>query len=203
MVVGLTILSGYLQGNMSRRWEVPADMLAIGKALERFPSQVGPWQVVSNEALSETVTQVLECTGYVLRNYTNPETGETVSLGLLLGPSGPMAIHTPDICYSSQAYDRVDEPKQVKIAGKNGLEGEFWAQTFKAKSVDGELLRVRYAWRADGIWHATEGARLALARYPYLYKVQVAAPLSDLADDNDAGYRFLQDFLAVAQTELK
>lgn len=203
LIVGLTILSGYVQGKMSRRWGIPLDIVAMGKDLENLPDKVGPWQLVSTSKLSDAVAGVLECTGYALRNYTNPETGETVSIGLLLGPSGPMSVHTPDICYSSQAYDQLDRPKQVTVAGANGEQGRFWAQTFKAKSLNGELLRVYYAWRAGGAWQAFAGGRLETARYPYLYKVQVVAPLADPASNNDPAESFLRDFLAVAEEHLK
>lgn len=203
LIVGLTILSGYVQGKMSRRWGISLDLVAMGKALDKFPDKIGPWQLVSTDRLSDVVAGVLECTGYALRNYANSETGETVSIGLLIGPSGPMSVHTPDICYSSQAYDKLDEPKQVAIAGANGEQGQFWAQTFKAKSLEGELLRVYHAWRAGGAWQAFEGGRFETARYPYLYKVQVAAPLADPASDNDPAQSFLRDFLTVAKNELK
>jgi hypothetical protein len=203
LIVGLTILSGYLQGKMSRRWGESVDILAMGRALESFPEQIGPWQLESSDKLEEPVEKVLECAGYLVRGYRNPETGETLNLALLLGPSGPMSVHSPDVCYSAQAYDRIDEPHQVTIAGKNGENGEFWAQTFEAKDVNGELLRVYYAWRAGGRWTAAKGARLSLAKHSYLYKVQVAAPILDAGSESDPAGRFLQDFLAVAQEELR
>ena len=203
LIIVLTILSGYIQGKMSRRWGISLDMVAMGNALDKFPEKIGPWQLVSNDKLKDYVVKMLECTGYVLRNYANSETGETISVGLLLGPSGPMTVHTPDVCYSSQAYERIDEVKQVEITGSGGEEGQFWTQTFKANSLDGELLRVYYAWRADGPWQAFEGGRFETARFPYLYKVQVAGPIADPASDSDPAKSFLREFITVAKTELK
>lgn len=203
LIVGLTILSGYVQGKMSRRWGISLDLVAMGKALDKFPDKIGPWQLVSTDKLSDDVVTMLECTGHVLRVYANPETGETVTFALLVGPSMPMVVHTPDICYSSQAYNRLDDPKQVKITGSGGEEGEFWTQTFKANDLQGELLRVYYGWLGGGAWRATENARFHLARYPYLYKIQVVTPLADSASDNDPAKNFLRDFLTVAKKELK
>ena len=200
IVLALTLLSGVIQGTMSDRWGPPEEMLAAAGKLEDIPSEFGSWSAKSSSELSDSVVDMLECAGYILREYVNEETGESVQVGLLLGPSGSISVHTPDICFSSRDYE-IHQKRQRVTVQTNGTDHEFWAMTFQSKDLDAEMLRVYYAWTPDQEWSAPEEPRFTFASRPFLHKLQLASPLPPGAnlEASDPCRNFLEDFLPVAK----
>ena len=181
-VMALTLAGGVLEGRIRNRWGPSETMLAAAQKLEDVPHQFGGpgndrWQLQSSETMNPYVIEMLECTGYIVRTYANPRTGESVSLFVIVGPAGPIAVHTPEICYSSQNYKSRDPRKRVAIADAQGQDDQFWALTFKTKDVREDLLRVYYAWSTGNRWSAPNDARFAFAGWPYLYKIQLSSHL--------------------------
>ena len=90
-------------------------MRAAAARLEAFPAilEIGS----SNRPLqmSTAVIEMLQCAGYISRVYVNQLTGENVRVALLLGPPGPIAVHTPEICFSAQDYRQEESRKRVAI----------------------------------------------------------------------------------------
>lgn len=197
LVAGLTLASGAIQGWMSNRWGTPADMLAAATRLEGVPTQFGDWQFRSSDELTDPVRQELECTGYILHDYANQETGETVKVSVLLGPSGPMSIHMPEICYSGVDYTPLGDPQRTVVAVPEHKDQEFWCQKFRSNHLRGEKLSVWYAWSTGGDWSAPENPRFSYADQPYLYKIQLAAPVAPEAgdDSSDTCQDFLREFI--------
>ena len=75
---------------------------AIAAKLEELPTEFGDWQLVENQELPESAQNQLHCYGYTLQVYDNTKTGGRVTVAVLFGPRGPIAVHTPEICYSGQ-----------------------------------------------------------------------------------------------------
>lgn len=197
----LTLGAGILHGRLRHRWGPDKYLREAGQRLAEFPDQVGPWTLVSREELPAETLAMLHCSASLLRSYINQETGETVIVTVLQGPSGPISVHTPEICYSSRAY-RVSEPRSVvklDVAGERP--SEFWALTFRSKDVDESLLRVHYGWTTDGVWQAPASARWSYAGYPYLYKIQLASLPRDLSA-HDPCASFLRDFIPVLRRQV-
>ena len=203
VVVVLTLLSGVIQGRMSNRWGPTRDALAAAKKLNDIPSQFGNWRLTSSDEITQSTLRMLECAGYVLRTYENQETGETVRMTVLLGPSGPMSVHTPEICYSSRDYTIHETRHQVPIE-IDGSSESFWALTFQANSLDADMLRVYYAWNPGDHWSAPDDPRFAFADRPFLYKIELASSLPPGADPEaaDPCHRFLKDFVPLAKPHL-
>jgi hypothetical protein len=203
LVVVLTVLSGVIQGRMSNRWGPPRAVLAAAEKLDDIPSQFGDWRLTSSDEIIQSTLKMLECTGYILRTYENQATGEAVRMSVLLGPSGPMSVHTPEICYSSRDYTVHEERHQVPIE-IDGSSESFWALTFQSNSLDADMLRVYYAWNAGDRWSAPEDPRFAFADRPFLYKIQLASQLPPGADLEavDPCHKFLKDFVPLARSYL-
>ncbi|MGA2030683.1 MAG: exosortase-associated EpsI family protein [Thermoguttaceae bacterium] len=206
VVAALTLVSGMLQGRIRNRWGPSEAMRAAAQRLQDVPRRFGGpqndrWQLHSAETMSEDTLEMLECTGYFVRKYANQRTGEVVSVFVILGPAGPIAVHTPEICYSSRNYKSRDTRERVAIPHAKGPEDQFWALTFKSKSVQGDLLRVYYAWSTGERWSAPNDARFAFAGWPYLYKVQLSSSLPEGADlkTADTCREFLKDFAPVVR----
>lgn len=197
----LTIVTGMVQGRMSNRWGPSETMYNAAKQLEKLPAQFGNWRLLTSQEMSEDVINQLECAGYINRTYTNRQTGETVNMALIIGPAGPTAVHTPEICYSSRAHKQLAPRECVTLFGGSNQEDKFWSLTFRSTGVNADLLQVCYAWSTGDRWLAAGNPRFSLAGQPYLYKIQLASRLPFYADlkANDPCKNFLQDFLPVAK----
>ncbi len=202
VLVALTLLSGVLHGRMSNRWGQTSKLAEAGVLLADLPSIIGDWQQVgTSHELSGEAAAALECSGYVIRNYVHRDTREIVTVGLIVGPAGPMSVHTPEVCYSSREYHLIAGPERQTLKTPDGLQHEFWRTTHRSIRLEGSALLVYYGWNDGSRWTAADHPRLAYAGKPLLYKLQLAVPvpLADSPDREDAGMRFLRDFLPVAK----
>jgi hypothetical protein len=134
------------------------------------------------------------CAGYVNRTYVNQKTGGEVSLAIIVGPAGPTAVHTPEICYSSQAYSQETPRKAITFADPAGEQHSLWRLTFRSNDPAAEQLCVHYAWTADGRWQASESPRFEFAGKTMLYKIQMASPVPPgKIEDTNPSKQFLED----------
>jgi hypothetical protein len=194
-----TLAGAAIQGRLSRRWGGAMDLTKLAKRLQELPADVGPWHMRESKPLEPAAKTVLECAGYVGRVYENRQTGEMVTMAVLLGPAGPISVHTPDVCYSSQEYSIHDDPERTTFTRKDAADDQLWKTTLRSTRLEGGYLRVYYGWNGGRTWSAPYDARFAFLGQPYLYKIQVAAPLSSLPDEKvaDPGFRFITALLPV------
>lgn len=200
----LTLLSGILHGRMTNRWGLSDSMSAAARNVEQLPANFGHWRGAGDEPLSDNVVKILECAGYMLRTYVNEATGEQVKAAVLTGPSGTMAVHTPELCYSSRNYTLDGQRTVVEIPRADGAADSFWTVIFRGNDVNAQSLRVYYAWSTGDRWAAAEDPRFSLAGSPAAYKIQVAAmvPPGSEAGEGDVCRRFLEDFLPEVRKRL-
>ena len=193
----ITLAGGVLYGKYAQRWGPPPDMLAAATKLDQLPRQLGPWTLVETLTMEDSTLEMLECAGYVNRSYMNQETGQTVGLAIIVGPPGPTAVHTPEICFSSRAYEQQGDRRRVNLDASPVDRQSFWSIDFSTRNVLADGLRVYYAWSAGENWEAADSPRFEFAAAPYLFKIQLAAPRSAGlgAEGPDAGQDFLEEFL--------
>jgi hypothetical protein len=196
ILAAATLWGGVLQGRMGRRWGRSQDFQVLAERLRELPTEIGPWHMRSSSTLSPAAEAELECAGYVSRQYER-KTGEIVTVALLLGPAGPISVHTPDVCYSSQEYSVIGSPERIPFGGQEGSQDVLWSTSLQPTNLTAASLRVYYGWSAGGPWSAPRDARFAFAGQPHLYKIQVAGPLLSSGDENasDPGRTFLKEFL--------
>jgi hypothetical protein len=183
-------LGGILHGHYSNRWGQPDNMMEVGARLKQVPLSIGEWSSNGDIELSETTLTLLECMGYLNRVYVSKSTGESVSVALTFGPKGPIAVHTPEICYSSRSVTAGDKRKSIEN-DFDGNRNSLWELIFTSNDIEKSKLHVTYGWSDGGPWLAAENPRFW--RTDYLYKIQTASGLGkgNVAATN----RFLQDFL--------
>lgn len=193
----ITLTTGIVCGRISQRWGPVPDMVAAARRVEALPTQIGSWKMVKSDAMSDVVLRTLMCSGYVNRTYVNESSGGTVSLAIIVGPSGPTAVHTPEICFSSQAYS-IEEPRQaVSLTDSSGRPHSFWRTVFRSSNPTAEQLCVQYAWTANGDWKASESPRFEFAGAPMLFKIQMSAPVPPgRVDDANPCREFLDELLS-------
>jgi hypothetical protein len=204
VALALTFVGGAFQGHIRNRWGPSQNALIAATKMENVPRAFGGaqndrWRMKSAENLAPDTIAMLECTGNVVRTYVNRRTGETVNVLLIVGPAGPIAAHTPEICFSTQNYTSRDKRQRIAIASAQEQDDEFWALSFKTKNVREDLLRVYYAWTASNRWSAPDDTRFGFVGSPYLYKLQVSSvmPAKSNLKTSDTCREFLKDFLPV------
>jgi hypothetical protein len=193
-VVAVTVSPAVYLGHQQT---VRAAMLEkAAERLSRVPTQFGSWLLRDEDTLSESVLHLLGCSSHLCRTYVNSETGEAVALVFLVGPAGPLAVHTPEICMTSREYENLKQSEPMDI-GAEGRNQKFFQTLFRAKTLEGQKLNVYYGWSRDGLqWEAPESPRIVLGPLPMLYKLQVAcAEPAVTAEGPTAAVTFLEELL--------
>jgi hypothetical protein len=194
IAVGLIVMGGALYGSYSHRWGPPTDLVAMGQAVQEMPERLGNWSMIDEAPMEKSALEMLECAGYVNRRYQHGSSGKIVNLAIIVGPPGPMAVHTPEICFSSRAYEQQSPRERKDLQSPQSEAHSFWCLDFDTKNVLANKLRVYYAWSRGRQWLASERPRYEFAAAPVLYKLQLAAdvPPGGMAGDADSGQEFLQ-----------
>src|SRR5262245_60853695 len=97
------VANGVMQGYLTNRWHRSADLEMSISRLSNVPETIGDWRSTS-ETLEEAVLSRACIDGYVYRNYENQINGKKVTVLLMCGRSGPLSVHTPDICYRGAGF---------------------------------------------------------------------------------------------------
>ncbi|QGJ72178.1 Hypothetical protein PBC10988_38950 [Planctomycetales bacterium 10988] len=205
MIAALTATSGWVHGELDSRWGDSQSLAKAASSFEQLPQEAGPWKLETVEPLDEKITDMLECAGSFQAAYQNQMTGEVVKVALLLGPPGPISVHTPEICYSSQSYRLLTERKAVELSfTEEETPQSCWRLKLQSKQVSGESLSVCYAWNGGDGWKASEQPRFEFAGSSYLFKLQLAAQVAFQTEleENDPCETFLKDFLPVLENHL-
>jgi hypothetical protein len=194
LVAAASVSAALVQGRMRQRWGPSEAVRAAAARLQDLPADFGDWHMTSSHELDEESRSQLKCVGEVVRVYANAKTGDQVALLLILGPTGPTAVHTPEICLGQREFAPLGDRREIAVGSDR-----FWNKRFKSRDLHGGSLSVYWAWNTDGHWLAPQNVRYTFVGLPFLYKVQVTCGFHGPADNdpNDAGQRFLADFVPV------
>jgi hypothetical protein len=146
---------------------------------------LGEWQGRAREFDASGLGPIAGC---LTRHYVNQRTGVGVTMSLVCGRPGPVAIHTPDVCYAASGYEAENSTTFAPSLGPTLPAAEFkTAQFVRTKAAEQTNLRVIWSWNAGGAWTVSDSPRFAFARQPVLYKLhlvrELASPNEPLADD--------------------
>ena len=196
----LTILSGILRGRIDTRW-ASHELQQAAVRVNSIPKTLGDWTAPELRQLDDDAARMLRCEGHTVGSFQEQGSKDLVSMVLLVGPAGPLAVHTPDVCYGSNNYTVARNRERKIIVDSEGNEHEFSVITFKENRAGNRLLRVYYAWNHAGEWVAPSSPRTSFAGIPMLYKIQIAThAIHGGEGDIDAGERFLQENLPQLET---
>jgi hypothetical protein len=207
LMIALTVASGILQGSLSNRWGVSEMQRQAGAMLEACPEKFTVWEMKKAEKLDQNAIDQLEPYGYIQRIYVNRNNGATVSVTVLLGPTGPIAVHTPEVCYAGRNHEQLGEREKIVIPNGDGNDS-VWKTSFRLNGVDAQLQNIYYAWSSGDHWVAAENPRFSYAVEPYLYKIQVSNAVSaggfgKAPPKADPAIRFLADFFPALKKHLE
>ncbi|QDS96371.1 hypothetical protein FF011L_51790 [Roseimaritima multifibrata] len=195
VVVGAILISGIVHGYLDGRWVDQVDVQALGSELNQLPEKCGDWELVAETDLESNAADLLQCYGSTVREYVQPATGQRVNLAVLFGPRGPIAVHTPEVCYSSKGTEPAGDRVQAAIAGSD----RFWKTQFKQRGANQNHLEVWYGWSDGGAWQAVDYPRVWMT--DRLYKIQVASALNQETGESPIN-DFLQDFLPELKSKM-
>jgi hypothetical protein len=190
---GPAMYFGHVENAQAKMIEDASQRLAV------VPTHFGPWEMRKEESLSDSALKMLGCSNHLCRTYSNTKTGEIVGFVMLVGPGGPLAVHTPEICMSSREYENIRPMERMEI-DSGGKKQEFFSTVFRTRSLEGQRVDVFYGWSRDGSnWEAPLSPRMALGPLPVLYKLQVACadPLIPTDGQRVAAAEFLSDLLPI------
>ena len=204
IVIVLTLLSTYVIGSNWGRWgNFKQAMADAGKAVEGIPRSFGDWEAAADdEKLDQASVEQLELSDYVVRRYTNKVTNETVSLIFMVGPTGRLTVHTPQICFGGRNFKMNSLPTPVSFP----FEGDGDASenkdvlsklVFTNQSVNGGAKLFYYGISTGRNWQELKStARSDFQNFRFLYKMQLEAFANEEGSgENDVIARFLRDFL--------
>jgi hypothetical protein len=208
LTAGLTIASGLLQGSLCNRWGASEEQRRVGAKLEECPTEVPHWNCQKEKMpLEQVAIDQLIPYGYFQRQYVSQDGGDAITVTVMVGPSGTLSVHTPEVCFSGLNFDKSEERKKIEIPGLS--DGDtIWRVAMRSKKVDGNVVESYYAWSKGDRWVAEESPRYKLAIRPYIYKIQLhhlaTAEVSGKANSAaDPSMRFLMDLLPVLEKYLE
>lgn len=205
ILIAATLASGWVHGELINRWgQADALQSAAGRLGRRLPPRLGPWRLVQTFEAESNVVETLRAAGHWHGRYTNEQTGNAVDVAVLVGPSGPLTVHSPEICYPAADYELAGQRQLWKVADSRGQNHTLWQIHANSRHSTRPDLRVLYGWSRGGAWEAVASPRFALAGLPVLYKLQLAGPVHDSqsSQDPDPCEDFLSRFLGELQPRL-
>ena len=173
VLIGLTLLSGVVHGYLDGRWSQPADLKAQGSLLEQLPDSFGDWQLVDALSLDESAAELLRCYGSANRIYRHRDKDITINVAIMFGPRGPIAVHTPEVCYDGAGAEQIRDRLLERIATVDNRH-ELWSVVFSRLSGEPDF-EVWFAWSDGGKWQAAKHPRFWMTES--LYKIQLSGPV--------------------------
>jgi hypothetical protein len=208
VILAVMIVFAMLQGNVRGRWSSSHALQEAAARLDQLPESFGPWLPVQSIELQDYALDELEMANYRAGIYEHEQTGERVTLLLMLGPSGLMAVHTPEICLGNQAYRTVGQRTRKTFIVEEEADTEpqvvdtFWKSKFQDTAIDGNYHVIYYAWSMGDKWETPKNPRMEFGLSPYLYKVHVGASALNegfFEQKDDPASRFLKFFIPEAR----
>jgi len=169
--------------------------------LADIPKTIGPWQGEDGE-LDPFIARKTGSTDYIMRRYTNSQTGAVLELLMLYGPAAEMGYHKPDACYPNAGY---------KLVGGGDVRPIQFSQNADKRSVgfrhqvfqrgEGSLAdrqQVYFVWRYSDTYAFDLGQPSIFGRLPGMFKIQLSRGLaaSESADGRANVANPCEDFLA-------
>jgi hypothetical protein len=205
ITVAVTGYSGLLTG----RWGTFQGLDEARTALKALPLEIGDWKADKERELGEQSTAMLRIqNSYIFRTYRHTVTQEIVLLTIMVGPTGKITVHTPEICFGGKDYEkeavRTSVPINVqRLSGDKEVADAFWWVNFVGRSLDvNNRISFYYAVSTGDAWVAIENARSTFQTYRYVYKLQAEA-YSGSAAEGDNVQRFLIDCLPTIHEHLR
>ena len=194
--------SGIVHGFWTNRWVEDKATLVAAARFDNIPMTIGEWEATTIEA-----TPGPGIAGSVQRSYVNKRLGVSVNIALVNGQPGPVATHTPEVCYGASGYT-VGQREPIRL-DTEGLSSQFWtSDATKTRATEESRIRLYWGWNAGKGWVASDDARKEFTRFrnPVLHKLYVIRELGAFETNarakDEACVQFLDALVPVLQKAL-
>ena len=206
LAVGVTLYSGLMHGRIRHEFGLGRDLTEQTRLVESLPKSFGvlsdgrPAWVLAGEPkrMADEVVQLLECAGHFQASYRSTLRPEwIVQVLLMVGPSGPLLVHSPGVCYPAAGNVKIGEVDVLKLRSEEGRVLELRVMHFTRPNLDGVTLRVGYTFSNGYDWESPTNVRQYFAGEPFLYKLQLQTMLPsgyELTEDQDPISEFAKHF---------
>ena len=171
----------------------------------------GVWKRTESSELPDYAIDQLQVSDAEHWVYVNEKTGDQVRVSFLIGPTGRLAVHTPDVCMVGGGYQiknsavREEFPKGDQ---KSGDADTFWRASLVNGIAPDYQFVVYYALGTGKQWWAKENPRFELANFPFILKLQVETITTTDPERFNAAREFLKAILpeiaqVYAETDLE
>ena len=207
IIVAITVVVTVYAGNLSGRWGAFSGLDEARAALRALPMEIGDWKAEKEGELDKTAVTMLRIQdSYVFRTYKNSE-GTVVHVTFMVGPTGKITVHTPEVCFGGKDYEKDAARTSVQIhvqREEDEVVDSFWRISFTGRSMDmNNRISFYYAVSPGDTWSAVESPRSTYQMYRYVYKIQVEA-YSGISDDGrDNVRKFLEDCLPTIHAHMR
>ena len=155
---------------MNRWGNSEALQQAADRLRKPLATQLGNWRLQGEQPFGTDVLRLLQCPAHFCCTYINVQTGDNITVAVLVGPPGPISAHSPEVCYPSQDFQMTSTRKAFKVRDRSGQEHSLWQLTLQETGVNALPLRVIYGWGTGDDWTATDSPRFAHAQAPTFIK---------------------------------
>lgn len=197
------IAGGVLHGVYADRWGKSSALEDAAARIGGVPRSFADWTSDDQPSDAAEFAQA-GAEAYWTRVYR--KAGKEFLVILMVGRSGRMAVHTPEVCYRGAGYDLASPPMYHPVRTVRGQElGAVWTANFlKPGSSTGDL-QLSWAWSDGGPWSAPNAPRWTFRGEPALYKLYVSQSTSGLSAEAAARNRdeFLRELLPVLNESLE
>lgn len=194
-----TLLSGVVHGRLDGRWSAAPKLTEIGSKLNSLPDRVGQWELVEETPLPQNAQDILRCFGSTNRVYQNIDTADRVTVAVMFGRRGPIAVHTPEVCYSGRGTKQ-SGPTRREIVPIDSVNHSVWTVSFEDNQDKQPKLEVLYAWSVGEEWVAADNPRFWLTEN--LYKIQIAGPPTAKGQES-VTLEFFRELIPQLQTRIE
>ena len=180
-------------------WTVTGEPGLSAARLADVPASIGDWVGEDQEVDARQLARA-EAAGHLARRYVQRRTGAEVSVFIICGRPGPVAVHTPDICYGGLGFRVAEKPAKYKVEGNAEMPS---AEFTKGNFVKADPVAQRRSSGSTGRGRpAPAGKRRPDPRLTFggsqalykLYLVYHAVPGTDLPE-HDPCQDFMHDLL--------
>lgn len=200
-IAALTFATGL---SMSRyeasRMKNAAEFTGLMKSIpEEFgDEESGIWKRTEASELPDYAIDQLKVDDAEHWTYVNEKNGEKVAVSFLIGPTGRLGVHTPEVCLAGGGYqvhqERVRE-EFSKPEGESGDADTFWQVSINNRMAPDHLYVVYYGLGTGKTWWAKEKPRYELSRFPFILKLQVETYMTGDLEKYNPAREFLKAFL--------
>ena len=209
IIVVITVVITTIAGSLTGRWGAFKGFEEASAALKSLPMQIGDWQAENEGKLDQVSINMLRIQdSYIFRSYKNVVSQAVVHVTLMVGPTGKITVHTPEVCFGGKDYEkeakRTSVPINVMLNSGGEVADAFWRVNFIGQSLNtSNRISFYYAVSTGDTWNAVEDPRTTFQKYRYVYKIQAEALTSSSGEEEkDTVKAFLTDCLPTIHEHL-